>query len=201
MRKFFAWACSLIAAMLMLMSITEGWAVPALLALASVAACWPTIWNKIELDRPTYPRARLTIGAILMAWSMVSWNERFNLTPEGKKMLAEQAAAEAKELAKQTAAEKAIAEEEIEAAIAGKHCASGWDGSVRPFKTLVEQSMRNPSSFEHIGTVIGDRDNQGNHQVVMRFRAENGFGGMNVEHATAMISSADCHIISWQMSQ
>lgn len=199
MRKFAAWTISIISTLLVLMSAVELWLAPALIAVASLVVCLPTYWSKLETGRQTFPKSRLLIGAVLMIWSMVAWSERFDLTPEGRRLLAERAADDAKEQATADAKEAAEQERIASDAIAGKHCASGWDGSVRAFKGLVERSIRNPASFEHIGTIIGDRDNKGNHTVIMRFRAENGFGGMNVETATAVVNSADCQVLSWQL--
>lgn len=54
--------------------------------------------------------------------------------------------------------------------------------------------MRNPSSFEHIETrvtpVSGTRQT-----IYMRFRAENGFGGMNDGIATGDITHSSCALI------
>ncbi len=74
----------------------------------------------------------------------------------------------------------------------GFHCLSPWDGAHDDFKALVQNMMRNPSSFEHIQTRISPVDADGNHTIIMDYRAENGFGGMNVGVATATVSNATC---------
>ena len=77
----------------------------------------------------------------------------------------------------------------------GFHCLSPWDGSHEDFKALVSSMMRNPSSFEHIRTRINPVDANGNHTLIMDYRAENGFGGMNVGIATATVSNSTCAAI------
>lgn len=60
-------------------------------------------------------------------------------------------------------------------------CFSAWDGSNRELVASVKGKLRDPSSFEHVGTRYKDR---GTHlELVMQYRARNGFGGMNVEYA------------------
>jgi hypothetical protein len=56
----------------------------------------------------------------------------------------------------------------------------------------VKETLRNPSSFEHISTTISPLDPRGEHSLTMRFRAQNGFGGMNVSVVHAQVRSSDC---------
>ena len=79
----------------------------------------------------------------------------------------------------------------------GFHCLSDWDGSHSGLKNSVKSVLRNPSSFEHIETKIGPVNENGQHFVSMRYRAENGFGGTNIEFATATISNISCQLIDW----
>ena len=74
----------------------------------------------------------------------------------------------------------------------GFHCLSAWDGSHSDFKRAVKEMMRNPSSFEHIETRIAPVNDEGNHSLIMTYRAENGFGGMNTGQALATIRQSDC---------
>jgi hypothetical protein len=55
----------------------------------------------------------------------------------------------------------------------------------------VQESLREPDSFEHIDTRIGPAEN-GSHVLAMRYRARNGFGGMNVSKVYATVRSDDC---------
>jgi hypothetical protein len=54
------------------------------------------------------------------------------------------------------------------------------------------QRMRNPRSFEHIETRITPISGNGIHTVIMRFRAENGFGGMSIGTAVATVANSTC---------
>lgn len=73
-------------------------------------------------------------------------------------------------------------------------CLSSWDGSHREFKRYVRQRVRNPRSFEHVETVVGDPA-QGRQRIIMQFRAENGFGGMTDGIAGAYIRFPSCNLI------
>ncbi|MES0861574.1 cell envelope integrity protein TolA [Ruegeria sp. SCPT10] len=104
--------------------------------------------------------------------------------------------AQAKEAEKQreAAAKQATEAEERRK---GFHCLSSWDGSHRELKKAVKAALRNPDSFEHIQTLITPRTANGQHRVTMEYRAQNGFGGMNVEYQVAMISGDTCGIVSF----
>jgi hypothetical protein len=80
---------------------------------------------------------------------------------------------------------------------AGFHCLSSWDGSHRELVDLVRESLRDPSSFEHVETRVTPVDAKGEHRLVMKYRAKNGFGGTNLEMAYASYRNSDCKIVSW----
>lgn len=73
----------------------------------------------------------------------------------------------------------------------GFHCLSAWDGSHRDFKKQVKEVMRDPDSFEHISTRVTPEKN-GEHTIIMEYRARNGFGGMNIGTALGTYSNATC---------
>ena len=109
------------------------------------------------------------------------------------------AAAEAAEEAAKAAKAKKAAAEAAAKAVAdaekrrkGFHCLSGWDGSHREVKKYVEKRMRDPDSFEHIETRITPVNAKGEHALIMKYRAKNGFGGMTVGVAVATINNANC---------
>ena len=78
----------------------------------------------------------------------------------------------------------------------GFHCLSAWDGAHYAFKREVKMSMRNPKSFEHVETRIVPVGTDGLHTLSMKYRAENGFGGMNIGQALAEVRNNDCtHIM------
>lgn len=73
----------------------------------------------------------------------------------------------------------------------GFHCLSNWDGSHREFANNLKSQLRDPSSFEHIETrVTPEKD--GEHTIIMKYRAKNGFGGMNVGTAIGTFSNFSC---------
>jgi hypothetical protein len=83
-------------------------------------------------------------------------------------------------------------DEEVENRRKGFHCLSSWDGSLTALVDTVKESLREPSSFEHIDTRITPVDKKGNHMLLMKYRARNGFGGMNVGQVAAIVKNSDC---------
>ena len=75
----------------------------------------------------------------------------------------------------------------------GFHCLSSWDGAHTGVKRYIEKHMRNPDSFEHIETRITPVNSEGSHELIMKYRAQNGFGGMTVGITTASVRNSDCH--------
>ena len=74
----------------------------------------------------------------------------------------------------------------------GFHCLSNWDGAHSNFKSDVKNLLREPKSFEHIETRVSPRDENGQHNITMKYRARNGFGGMNIGNATGIYRNSDC---------
>lgn len=142
-------------------------------------------------------------AVLLTVVALFAMSSAWSDTPEGKAAMAkrdqerriEQAMDEARERAEE-AGKQAAAEEESRS---GLHCLSPWNGSYRALVTAVEPTMRNPDSFEHIETRITRLDSDGNHNALMTFRAENGFGGMNVETAFALVRGGDCQLLEWRI--
>lgn len=71
------------------------------------------------------------------------------------------------------------------------HCL-GWDDSVDRVEQAVKSNLRNPRSFEHVGTSVGPVGKDGKFAAVMTYRAQNGFGGMNVESVGAIVDAHNC---------
>jgi hypothetical protein len=90
--------------------------------------------------------------------------------------------------AEQLKAEAAKAEEDQRR---GFHCLSGWDGSNASLVQQVKDQLREPDSFEHIETRITPEVN-GKHNIMMEYRARNGFGGMNVATAIGTVDHHTC---------
>ena len=124
---------------------------------------------------------------VFVVYGMV--NTASNLTPEEKAKFA----AEAQEKAeKELIAVAKKAEEDKENKRKGFHCLSSWDGSHTEVKAAVEKQMRDPDSFEHIETRITPVDKNGKHLLSMKYRAANGFGGMSIGQAEAIIDNGTC---------
>lgn len=78
-------------------------------------------------------------------------------------------------------------------------CTASLNGSMSEFAIEVKYDLRDPGSFEHIQSFATTVDGDGRQRIRMKFRARNGFGGMNVEMAEAIVSNANCDLISWRM--
>lgn len=77
----------------------------------------------------------------------------------------------------------------------GQHCLSGFSGEHRELARLIKTDLREPDSYEHISTTIWPVDADGNHELRMRYRARNGFGGMGIGDVTATVKNADCSFV------
>ena len=75
---------------------------------------------------------------------------------------------------------------------AGFHCLSDWDGSHRAVVRFAQQRLRDPDSFDHVETRITSVDASGEHQLVMRYRAKNAFGGVTLGFVAATIENQGC---------
>ena len=77
------------------------------------------------------------------------------------------------------AAEKAarVAAQKVEDQRKGFHCLSSWDGSHRATVNYIKENLKDPDSYQHIKTSITPVDKEGNHILIMRYRAKNSFGG------------------------
>ncbi len=131
--------------------------------------------------------------ALILFVAYGTWQTESNLTPEQRIAREEQRAVAAKEKEAgrvREAAKKAV--EEKEKRRKGFHCLSGWDGSHSAVKKYVEERMRDPDSFEHVETRITPMSEKGTHQLVMKYRAANGFGGLTMGNAAATIDNTSC---------
>jgi len=77
----------------------------------------------------------------------------------------------------------------------GFHCLSAWNGSHRGVVKFTKKQLRDPKSFEHDKTLVWPVDVNGNHQLVMQYRAKNGFGGMTSGVVKAEFSNDTCSAI------
>jgi len=114
-------------------------------------------------------------------------------TPEEIKI-----AAERQETINRAIEEKKVAEERevAESRKKGFHCLSTWDGQNRSLERLVISAMNDPDSFDHVETLIGPKNKDGQHFIKMKYRGRNGFGGMVIESVSGYVSNNTCEITS-----
>lgn len=74
----------------------------------------------------------------------------------------------------------------------GQNCLSGWDGSHRKFVELVKGRLNDPDSFEHDETKTWPVRADGQNQILMQFRAKNGFGGIIRGRAIGTFDNETC---------
>lgn len=195
-------------------SLSEQFWIPAILFAICCAMAFPRFWAFVGQYAPSLTRR--SKGAIAVGLGFVSLmllGIASDLTPAVR---AERAAREKQEAAQLAVTAKADAEAtaisnakaakqqaeadrkaelaEVEKQKSGLHCLSGWDGSYAPLVDAVKAAARNPGSFEHIETRIAPVNKKGLNTVMMRYRAQNGFGGMNVEMIGATVDPSDCSI-------
>ena len=66
-----------------------------------------------------------------------------------------------------------------------------WGHRLPALETQVQESLHNPDSFEQVETVSVLPDEKG-YNIVMQFRAENGFGAIRIGTAKARLIADDC---------
>lgn len=101
--------------------------------------------------------------------------------------------------AKETAEKEKLAQKTINDLKYAQKCIR-YDGAARQLVYAVQDALRNPKSFEHIDTRISPME-KGVNDVVMQYRAENGFGGMTIGTIIAQIDNETCAIISMEISE
>ena len=74
----------------------------------------------------------------------------------------------------------------------GFHCLSSYNGAHRGVEKYVKENLRDPASYGHIETKITPVSEKGEHVLIMKYRAKNGFGGMNVESIVATVKNETC---------
>ena len=95
-------------------------------------------------------------------------------------------------MASETEAKSATELKNDEEIASGKHCLSSWDGSLPNLKRAVKEQLRNPGSFDHVNTVTSPVDEKGTFGLIMTYRAQNGFGGTNMEAVGVEVDAKTC---------
>ncbi|WP_412557566.1 hypothetical protein [Thalassospira sp. MIT1370] len=151
---------------------TIAWIIGAFFTLGGIGAMF-----KPEKNITRKQGAIFAVVGIIMV--VVGWN--WNSEEDAKREALETAA---------RAAEKA------EDRRKGFHCLSAWDGSQRDLERYVKDHLRDPDSYEHIKTLISPVSDIGTHNISMQFRARNGFGGMTIGSASAVITQEGCKLVT-----
>ncbi len=121
----------------------------------------------------------ILIVFILMFYGMLSFcSER---SKENARIAAQEAADKAKE-------EEAHYQERVRN---GSVCADGPDDLNTSLELNVKRDLKDPSSFEHMGTVITPAKNSKGYDALMRFRSKNSLGGYAVGTAVAKLYLAE----------
>lgn len=163
--KALAWIWFAIIGLFGLVAVTEGAFLAALILAIAMALSFPPLWARLrERGVATMKPLRVTLSILLLPVGI------------GAAMANPSAETQARMDADR---------------LTGKHCLT-YGGQHADFVDFVKRNLRNPDSFEHISTSIEPKDSEGQHALSMRYRAENGFGGMNVEQISAEIDNSDC---------
>lgn len=71
-------------------------------------------------------------------------------------------------------------------------CGHGWAGQNWAFERAVKENLKDPGSYEHIESKFGVPDAEGNQIATLKYRARNGFGGMEIANAEGVLNVNDC---------
>lgn len=111
---------------------------------------------------------------------------------------AERARVDAEQKAKEEQEEKARYQDRLRS---GQVCADGANDLNTAFELNVKRQLKDPDSFEHMGTVITPARG-GGYDALMRFRSKNSFGGYVVGTAVAKLYVAErnlCEVRSFSI--
>lgn len=86
----------------------------------------------------------------------------------------------------------------------GQVCADGPNDLNTALELSVKRSLKDPDSFEHIGTVIKPTGDGANYDALMRYRARNSFGGYVVSTVFGKLYLSEpsvCEVRSYKVLQ
>ena len=206
--KILAWAWVTLTTLIAIAALSDGYFIPALIFLQSALIAAPIeALTSIRQRFGLVGKFRLIAIFVSGFAAMIALGAAIPDTPERRAeraklervQAAEEAAAvkrnqDAKDAEKsRIAAKEALAKAKAaEERKSGFHCLSSWDGSHRGIVDALKESLRDPDSFQHVETRITPTDAKGNHMLLMKYRARNGFGGMNIGQLAAIVKDADC---------
>jgi len=165
-----------------------------ILAVVLAALTVPPLWAKLKKKGfNTRPGLRWSAATAVGFIGLLVMGTAYSHTPEGKAAAAKREAERKAVQAQLANADRDKEQKEAADIASGEHCMSGWDGSLKGLKDAVKNNLRNPRSFEHVETVRSPVDSKGTFAVIMTYRAENGFGGMNVEAIGVEVEAKNCN--------
>lgn len=137
-----------------------------------------------------------TVGGIILIVFILMFYGMLSFCSEQSKENARIAAQEAADKAKE---EEAHYQERVRN---GSVCADGPDDLNTSLELNVKRDLKDPSSFEHMGTVIAPAKNGKGYDALMRFRSKNSFGGYAVGSAVAKLYLAEkdlCEVSTYKI--
>lgn len=142
----------------------------------------------------------LLVGLMLTGYTLERLDLAFEKTPAGAVQAAERVAREKaeaveREVEAQRQSDLRQIEKTQEAVDKLESCFTMFGHRLPDLEEHLRDTLHNPSSFEHIETISIVPDAEGN-TVVMRFRAENGFGALRTAYVKARVVPDTCEIQS-----
>lgn len=159
---------------------TTIWIIGALIVLISIGSI-----SNTQQKKRVYVLCAALLGGLMVVGGWV-YDDHEDAVAKGYSGVSEMETAEAQEAIRQANEERRK----------GFHCLSAWDGSYAALERFVEERLGDPDSYEHIKTLVSPVSDIGTHNISMQFRARNGFGGMVIGTASAVITQDDCKIVT-----
>ena len=80
----------------------------------------------------------------------------------------------------------------------GHQCLNPWDGAHDEAVRELKKKLRDPDSFQISKTITSlINENNGQHRLIIVYRATNGFGGLNLETAVGFFRASDCKFVGF----
>lgn len=177
-------------------------------AIGLAVAHSPAVFFRLPGKAKVAPYLALLVWFVVFGTYAMQMQSAYERTPEGAREAAarkEQAAQdlvrdaqEAREAGEKARAEESLAEaaevqKQLEQLTEKLEGCFSWGHQLSDLSEQVKGSLHNPKSFEHVSTelIVPDADRN---NVVMTFRAENGFGAIRTAQVRAQLFAEDCTI-------
>lgn len=172
-----------------------------LLAVVAIAMV-PPVFFRLAKPWKTVTYLGVLVAFIFWGTMLGKIQDAYERTPQGAKLAEERAIAEEKRA--RVAAEKSESDMALASASAQmaqleeimeqqEDCLS-WGRELSDLNDVVREGLHNPSSFKHVETkfIIPEADRM---NVLLEFRAENGFGAVRTAYLKAQMIPASCEIV------